>query len=324
MSIMKSRHWLLLPGIIAAVSLGLAAQMFSPGAALNGRAQSERVLLPVRHATRKAGAFFVVLQDAARQKNVWTTKMPVREFLRKEGVALNAMDRVYPGIAGGTFPGMFIKIVRVSMKKEKRRAPVPFKTVMQTNPRMLRSQKKIVNPGKAGVEEQTVLTYFKNGLKVSSRVISKRVVQKPADRVVMMGTAFAVASRYSPAAFKPVGKSSEDHLNKTVAPASEPSGELQFDAKKSMVLTATAYSPFCRGCSKSGKTATGIKAKKGVVAVDPRVIPLGTKLYIPGYGYALAADTGGAIKGKRIDLCFNTRKEVSRFGRKKIKVYILK
>ena len=60
----------------------------------------------------------------------------------------------------------------------------------------------------------------------------------------------------------------------------------------------------------------------GVVAVDPRVIPLGTLLYVEGYGFAIASDIGSAIKGNKIDLCYTTRKEALRFGRKKVRVHI--
>jgi 3D (Asp-Asp-Asp) domain-containing protein len=91
--------------------------------------------------------------------------------------------------------------------------------------------------------------------------------------------------------------------------------------KNYLVMVATAYAP---GAGAGWRTATNRKAGYGIVAVDPRVIPLGTRLYIPGYGYAIAADTGGAIKGNRIDLCFNTCSEAIRWGRREVKVYILK
>jgi 3D (Asp-Asp-Asp) domain-containing protein len=66
-----------------------------------------------------------------------------------------------------------------------------------------------------------------------------------------------------------------------------------------------------------------MKAQHGVVAVDPRVVPLGTRLYIEGYGYAIAGDTGSAIKGTRIDLCFDTLEEVDAYGWRTITVEIL-
>jgi 3D (Asp-Asp-Asp) domain-containing protein len=86
-------------------------------------------------------------------------------------------------------------------------------------------------------------------------------------------------------------------------------------------MVATAYTASCYGCS--GITALGYHAGHGIVAVDPRVIPLGTHLFIPGYGPAIAGDTGGAIKGSRIDLGFNSFSDALQFGRREITVYVL-
>ncbi len=91
-------------------------------------------------------------------------------------------------------------------------------------------------------------------------------------------------------------------------------------------MVATGYHAYGRGgndINGDGITAIGLRARKGIVAVDPSVIPLGTRLYIPGYGEALAADTGGWIKGNRIDLCFETLEECYRYGRRKIKIYLV-
>ena len=89
-------------------------------------------------------------------------------------------------------------------------------------------------------------------------------------------------------------------------------------------MTATAYGP---GPLDNGKwndlTYVGGKVKKGVVAVDPVVIPMGTKLWVEGYGEAMAVDQGSAIKGNRIDLAFNTRQEALDYGIQKVKVYVL-
>lgn len=90
---------------------------------------------------------------------------------------------------------------------------------------------------------------------------------------------------------------------------------------KVMTMHASAYSAQDPG--NGNYTATGSRLKKGIVSVDPKVIPLGTKLYIEGYGYAVADDVGGAIKGTRIDLAFDKRSEALEFGRQSIKVYVL-
>lgn len=86
-------------------------------------------------------------------------------------------------------------------------------------------------------------------------------------------------------------------------------------------MEATAYLP--TDGSPEGLTASGMAARRGVVAVDTGVIPLGTRLYIPGYGEAIAADTGGAIYGDRIDLCMENYDECMDFGRRNVTVYVL-
>ncbi|MDD5448204.1 MAG: 3D domain-containing protein [Actinomycetota bacterium] len=93
------------------------------------------------------------------------------------------------------------------------------------------------------------------------------------------------------------------------------------ESAKVLFMVATGYSPQEPGLSDT--TATGLKAQRGVVAVDPRVIPLGTRLYVEGYGSAIAADTGSAIKGNRIDLCFDTLEEVRSYGKRKVRVEIV-
>ena len=92
-----------------------------------------------------------------------------------------------------------------------------------------------------------------------------------------------------------------------------------------MYVTSTAYTAYCNGCS--GKTATGFDLRSNpnakIIAVDPRVIPLGTKVYVEGYGYAIAADKGGAIKGNKIDIFFSSKSKAYQWGRKKVKIRIL-
>ncbi|WP_312095744.1 LysM peptidoglycan-binding domain-containing protein [Niallia sp.] len=96
-------------------------------------------------------------------------------------------------------------------------------------------------------------------------------------------------------------------------------------ASKEITVTATAYTADCEGCS--GITATGINLKdnpnKKVISVDPNVIPLGSKVYVDGYGTAIAGDTGGAIKGKKIDVHVPTNSEALNWGRKEVSVKIL-
>jgi 3D (Asp-Asp-Asp) domain-containing protein len=96
-------------------------------------------------------------------------------------------------------------------------------------------------------------------------------------------------------------------------------------SSKEITVKATAYTASCEGCS--GTTATGINLKANpnekVIAVDPAVIPLGSKVYVEGYGNAIAGDTGGAIKGNRIDVFIPAEQDAINFGVKQLKVTIL-
>jgi len=121
-----------------------------------------------------------------------------------------------------------------------------------------------------------------------------------------------VASRSGSSAARTVNNSSVSASSSSATVSSKP------DLAGKKVLTMTAYS-----YSGGGKTAMGTKARVGVIAVDPKVIPLGTKVYVEGYGYAVAEDTGGNIKGNKIDCYMKTESACLNWGIKKVKVYIL-
>lgn len=116
--------------------------------------------------------------------------------------------------------------------------------------------------------------------------------------------------------------------SQTMAALSEASGREIPDESSSndgyqrrLVMEATAYTEDDPGST--GYTANGHRLQRGMVAVDPSVIPLGTQLYIEGYGYAVADDTGGAIVGNRIDLAMDSTSEAENFGRRDVVVYVL-
>jgi 3D (Asp-Asp-Asp) domain-containing protein len=133
---------------------------------------------------------------------------------------------------------------------------------------------------------------------VNRQVVAREVVHVPTPGVVLVGTP------------------------KTLAQLRQAMPNVALGTAITMI--ATAYTADTATAAPTGYTATGILAQEGVVAVDPRVIPLGTKLFVPGYGIALAADTGGAIIGNRIDLCMDSYSRAIEFGRRPIQVYILK
>src|SRR4029077_15292307 len=88
-------------------------------------------------------------------------------------------------------------------------------------------------------------------------------------------------------------------------------------------MEATAYTAMTAKANPTGYTANGMRAKYGIVAVDPELIPLGSHVFIPGYGLAIAADTGGALVGRRIDLCMDRYGDAIQFGRQPVTVYVV-
>lgn len=91
--------------------------------------------------------------------------------------------------------------------------------------------------------------------------------------------------------------------------------------KRQLLMDVTAYSSQDPGCSST--TATGVALHKGIVAVDPSVIPLGTTIYVPGYGKAVAADVGNGIRNNILDIAYDYRTEALQFGRRTLLVYIM-
>lgn len=129
---------------------------------------------------------------------------------------------------------------------------------------------------------------------------------------------------------EPVAQAAKESAPVVQAPPKEsapaaPAASTSNTSSKEMTVKATAYTASCEGCS--GTTATGINLKANpnakVIAVDPSVIPLGSKVYVEGYGEAIAGDTGGAIKGNRIDIFIPSEHDAVNFGVKQVKVTIL-
>ncbi|MBM7570625.1 3D domain-containing protein [Aquibacillus albus] len=122
-----------------------------------------------------------------------------------------------------------------------------------------------------------------------------------------------------------IQRTGEGNRNSTTATESTTTFKQANSSSKTMTMTATAYTAECDGCS--GITYTGINLledrNKKVIAVDPNVIPLGSEVYVEGYGRAIAGDIGGAIKGNRIDIHVPTKREAFAWGVRRVEVEVL-
>ena len=146
----------------------------------------------------------------------------------------------------------------------------------------------------------------------------------PGDQLVLDGTKVASAhTTAKPASNKAKAPAQSQSTAKASAPA--PAAAQTSASVKEMTVTATAYTAYCPGCS--GTTATGIDLRANpnqkVIAVDPSVIPLGSRVWVEGYGEAIAGDTGGAIKGNIIDLFMPNEQDALNWGRKTVKIKVL-
>lgn len=182
-----------------------------------------------------------------------------------------------------------------------------FNTVKRLNTELPAGETVTVREGVSGEKKVTYKVSYENGKEISREVISEYVTVAPVDKIVEYGN-----------------KTDEQEVHSVTTQA----GVL--DYKSVITCEATAYDLSAEeNGGYAGQTATGVPLDKGVIAVDPRIIPLGSRVYIEAldgswtYGYAVAADTGGAIKGYRVDLCYRTQYECIQFGRRQCRVYIL-
>ena len=187
----------------------------------------------------------------------------------------------------------------VTWERTERRATAP-QTLHRLTPALAPGTSKIIAPGAAGVLDVHVRYWQRDGGPVHRTILWSSVVRKPRPQVVAEGI-----GHWPLADFELHGLA-----------------RMAYMARGAIEMVATAYSAECAGCD--GMTAIGRRAGYGIVAVDPRIIPLGTRLFIPGYGPAIAGDTGGAIVGHRIDLGFDSQRAAMLFGRRAITVYRIK
>nr|WP_308301798.1 ubiquitin-like domain-containing protein [Neobacillus cucumis] len=242
-------------------------------------------------------AFHLTYVDGGKAQKVWTTSTTVADFLTQHGIKLNELDRVEPSLTEKIPQDGVVNVIRVEKVTDVVEEPVQFAVVTKKDESLQRGQEKLIANGKQGRVSRQYEVMLENGKEVARKLISEQNILQKQDKIVAVGT---------------------KDLALQVSRGETPEG-------KEFYVTATAYTAYCNGCS--GRTATGLNIRANpnmkVIAVDPNVIPLGSKVYVEGYGYAVAADTGGAIKGYIIDLLMPSHADAYRWGRKKVKITVL-
>lgn len=247
-----------------------------------------------------------------------TTENTVSKALAEVGVVLGPNDVVIPDGNAQISEDMTITVQRIDVAEEKVETPVPFVTVEQPDNTLYVGTNKLLTEGVDGVKETVYKVVRQDGIEVSREIVSEKVAKEPVNAVKGVGT-------------KPIPAPAKKDSEVKAAATSNLAKIKDFNYTRKIQVTATAYDTSAGENGGYSRTAYGLKPQFGVVAVDPKVIPLGTKLYIESsdggkswtYGYCIAGDTGGAIKGNRVDLCYNTQRECVNFGRRSATVYIL-
>ncbi|WP_370514178.1 ubiquitin-like domain-containing protein [Anoxybacillus sp. PDR2] len=242
-------------------------------------------------------AFPVQLNVGGKQQQVWATSTTVADFLKQHHITLNELDRVEPALQDQIKANMVVKVTKVQKVTDVVEEPVNFAVVTQKDASLPKGEQRVINPGQKGLLSKHYEVVLENGKEISRKLLKTETVKQSQNRVIAVGTKErpAMTSRGSSA------------------------------SSRELYVNATAYTAYCGGCS--GRTSTGINLRANphmkVIAVDPRVIPLGSKVYVEGYGYAIAADTGGSINGYKIDVFFPNKSAAFRWGTKRVKVRII-
>ncbi|MCI1944913.1 3D domain-containing protein [Clostridium luticellarii] len=238
--------------------------------------------------------------------NIKSAEDNVRNLLKSENIKTSTLDKVYPSKNHSVKKGMKIVVTRVKVKNVKESRPIEYETVLRQDTQIKYGTRKLLQEGQKGEKETVTRIIYEDGKEVSRKIVKEIIKRKPVQKVVAVGTL------------------TSGNLSR--------GGSLNY--AQSIKMRATAYTADYQSTGKRpgdpafGITASGTVARRNTgnyssIAVDPRVIPLGTKLYVEGYGYAIAEDTGGAIKGNRVDLFFNSGSEANNWGVKWVNVYVI-
>lgn len=208
----------------------------------------------------------------------------VADALASAGVALMGLDYSIPDENSPLQPGMSVRVIRVSEQVEQEQTVIPFETVYQADASMDLDTKRVTQEGQNGIMQINIRVRRENGSEISRTQESSGVAREPINRVLNYGT------------------------NIVIRTIDTPEGTKEY--WRVLRMYTTSYHPAALGGDNI--TATGRVLTKGIVGIDPKIIPYGSQVYVPGYGVGLAADTGGPRKFKLwIDLGYDDENWVS-------------
>lgn len=253
------------------------------------------IVRPAKDSKIYDGSIIVTAQEKkieivdGTEKKVASMTMPsVSEILASQGITLGRDDVVEAQLQPEHDKEPFINITRRDINTFKEREVVAYSVKQETDADLRPWESKMVRKGVNGILEKTVRVVTENGKEVERKIVNSETIREPVTEIVLH---------------------SATNLSR---------GNKIYRSVQELSMVATAYT------HTGNRTATGTWPSRGTVAVDPRTIPLGTPLYVEGYGFAVAEDTGGAIKGNKVDVFLENRKNAVKWGKKTVKVQILR
>jgi uncharacterized protein YabE (DUF348 family) len=225
----------------------------------------------------------VAVQVDGQTLRTRTHREHVGDVLAEIGVTLQGQDYTQPALDAPTQPGLSVRVVRVSEAFLIEQEPVAFETQIVPDPGAEIDTQRVAQEGESGVLQKRIRLRYEDGQEVARQIEDQTLVRAPRPKIITYGTQIVVRTIQTP------------------------DGPREY--WRHFRALATSYSAATAGTSKSsphyGRTALGWTMRKGIVAVDPKFIPFLTEMYVPGYGVGVAADTGGAVIGKHVDLGYD-------------------
>jgi 3D (Asp-Asp-Asp) domain-containing protein len=245
-------------------------------------------------------AMRVTLEVDDKIKTIQSSGKNVKDFLKEEGISLGKEDTVEPRVDTLLYEGMKIKVKRVMTYMYTDCTKVDFNTVVKYDRSVSNTTRETIRDGQFGESQLTMNYRYEDGSQVLEQIVSENITTKPKEKIILQGTY-------------------------PVMPISHDGVPVPYSTVYQVKCTAYhAINGIGRTYTNSGRKAVRNPDGYSTIAVDTNLIPLGTKLFVQGYGFAIAADTGSAIKGKIIDVFFDTLGEVNSWGVKYENLYVLK
>jgi 3D (Asp-Asp-Asp) domain-containing protein len=234
----------------------------------------------------------ITVVDGLREYSMRIPLLTEAGALRAAGITLGPKDYVTTArVTVSEGPRLIMKVNRITQSLLVERTELKSATVLKPVYYLPVGRQRVVQKGYPGIKEVTWQITYHNRHGVSREKLSSAIVKYPQNRIVVYGAAVS---------------------NKRAAREKPPT-----EFRQELILEATGYT------HTGNPTFTGIYPFRGIMAVDPKVFPLGTLMWVEGYGYARAADTGRLVKGNIIDLFFDTRDEAIEWGRRQVRAFVI-